>query len=319
MKNKFLKIILGLLAVLVLEVLFFSFSSSLGRKKIDKENESKIQIIQLKNEEERKKLNDEFEMNKYLAGGKDTYERIYNSQANDITDLLQKLTTEALPATWKSEIKVEEFTKFILLIQNQSNVQEFYANEIGKYLIPILNYGGQYLKNVAVFNDKHQSYLYFDEDALNQLSKNQTLSNKTIASIKNKGINFTKFNAIKIDYEDQLGHILINDVTISGVNHSISVPMMLDTGASITTISPEFAKQTGQEDLDAIKREKFSTSNGIIECPIVEREIIISSFDKKLSVAVCPQTDINLLGVNFFESMNYVIDAESKSIYVWSK
>lgn len=319
MKNKFFKIILGLLAVLVLEVLFFGFSSSSGRRNIDKKYESKTQIIQLKHEEEKKRLNDEFEMNKYLAGGKDAYERIYNNQTKNIIDLLQKLSAEALPSSWKSEIKVEEFTNFILLIQNPVSSGNFNVNEVGKYLIPILNYGGQYLKNIAVFNDKHQSYLYFDENALNELLKKQTLSNKTIDNIKNKGVNFTKYNAIKIDYEDQSGHILINDVIISGVNGSIIGTMMFDTGASMTTISPELAQQTGQEDLNAIKRESFSTANGTISCPIVEREIIIGGLDKKIPVAVCLQTDINLLGVNFFESMNYIIDTDSKSIYVWSK
>lgn len=319
MKNKFLKIILILLAVLILEVLFFCFSANSEYKKIDNEHETNIRLLQLNHEQEKKELNDEFEANKYLAGGKDAYERIYNSREKDIVDLLEKLSAEALPLSWKSEIKTEEFTNFILVIQNPIHSAEFEANEVGKYLIPILNYSKEYLKNIAVYNDKHQSYLYFNEDALNELLKNKILSNKTVINIKSNGKNFIKYNAIKIDYGDQLGHILINDAIISGNSNSAIVTMLFDTGASITTISSKLAQQTGMENLNLINKESFSTANGVVSCPIVEREIIIAGLNKKIQVAACPQTDISLLGVNFFESLNYLIDADSKSIYVWSK
>jgi predicted aspartyl protease len=94
---------------------------------------------------------------------------------------------------------------------------------------------------------------------------------------------------------------------------------MLDTGASMTVISLELAQKTGQEDLNKTERRSFSTAKGLLSCPIVGREIIIGSLDRKQSVAVNLEDNSNLLGVDFFESKGYIIDAASKSIYVWSK
>jgi len=318
MKNRLFKIIFILFIILLFELLLFFIINAYRRNKISKEYGLKIDVERLNHEKEKKELSDDFEKNKYLATGKNAYERIYNSREKDIMDLIQRLSLEALPPNWKSEVKVEEFTNVILLIQNPRDEKDISINELTKYLIPILTYGGQYLKNVAVFNRKHQSYLYFDEEALDELIRNQTLSEKTIADIKNKGTNFTRYNAIKIDYEEKFGHIFI-PVIVSGKYGSYECIMMLDTGASMTVISLELAQKTGQEDLNKVERRSFSTAKGLLSCPIVAREIIVGSLDRKQPVAVNVEDNSNLLGVDFFESKGYVIDADSKSIYVWSK
>jgi transcription elongation factor Elf1 len=94
---------------------------------------------------------------------------------------------------------------------------------------------------------------------------------------------------------------------------------MLDTGASMTVISLELAQKTGQENLNKVERRSFSTANGLLSCPIVGREIIVGNLDRKQLVAVNLKDNSNLLGIDFFESKGYIIDASSKSIYVWSK
>jgi len=318
MKNKLFKVLFILFVILLLELLTFFIINTYRCNEISKEYELKIDIERLNQEKEKKKLSDDFDKNKYLATGKNAYERIYNSRQKDIVDLIQKLSLEALPPNWKSEVKVEEFTNVILLIQNPRDEEDISVNEVAKYLIPILTYGGQYLKNVAVFNRKHQSYLYFDEEALGELIKNQTLSEKTVADIKNKGAGFTRYNAIKIDYEEKFGHIFI-PVIVSGEYGSVECFMMLDTGASMTVVSLELAKKTGHEDLNNMERRTFSTAKGLLSCPIVVREIIVGDLDKKQPVAVNLEDNSNLLGIDFFESKDYIIDAASKSIYVWSK
>jgi len=318
MKNKLFKIFLILFFILLFESLLFFIVAVYKQGKISKEYELKIKVEELNQEKEKKKLTDDFEKNKYMASGENVYERVYNSRAKDIVDLIQKLSAEALPPNWKSNVETEEFTNCILLIQNPTDREEANVDEVVKYLTPILTYGGEYLKNVVVFNKKHQSYLYFDGDALRELTITKTLSYKTISDIKNKGIKFTRYNAIRINYDEESGHIFV-PVTVSGESGSYECTMMLDTGASTTVISLELAQKTGREDLNQVERRSFSTAKGLLSCPIVRREIIVGSLDRKQDVAVNLEDNSNLLGVDFFESKDYIIDTTSKSIYVWSK
>jgi hypothetical protein len=51
----------------------------------------------------------------------------------------------------------------------------------------------------------------------------------------------------------------------------------------------------------------------------VQREVIVGDLYKKQTVAVNLEDDSNLLGVDFFESRDYVINIPSKCIYVWNK
>lgn len=312
------KIFIVLVAIFAVETgIYFIYKNSkishveqLYRQRMDTEsfNEGK----------EKKKLNDEFEKNKYLATGKDAYERIYNDKQQDITDLVQKLGLEAFPNSWNLEVKVEEFTNVILLIQVDKTNQEPTANEIAKYLEPMLASSGKYLKNVAVYNRKHQCYLFFDEYILGKIVKQQVLDDVSIAEIIRSGEDFTKYNAVKIEFQEQYGHMLI-PVIVAGDYGSNECTMMLDTGASMTVISLELAQKTGREDLNNVSRKSFSTAKGSMSCPIVEREIVVAGLDKKQKVAVNIEDDTNLLGVDFFEGKGYIIDNTSKCIYVWSK
>lgn len=318
MSTKYKKIFLILATLLLVEFIVYFVVKNYKKYQFEEQYSLKMDVENLNKEKEKKKLNDEFEQNKYLATGKDAFERIYNNKQKDIVDLIQKLSSEAFPNNWKLDVKVEEFTNIILLIQGDTNSSEPSPSEIAKYLIPVLNYSGQYLKNVAVYNKKHQCYLFFDEDVLAQLVKNQALSDSSVAEIERKGTNFIRYNAIKIDFVEKYGHILI-PVTVAGSDGSDECIMMLDTGASMTVISLELAQKTGREDLSKVSRKTFSTAKGLMSCPIVRREIVVSDLDKKQDVAVNTADDTNLLGVDFFESKGYIIDNSSKCIYVWSK
>ena len=318
MKNKFSKILVILLVILFLEIIVFFVLTNYQTNQLRNQLALKIEVEKLNQEKEKKKLGDEFEKNKYLATGKNAYERIYNNKQSDIVDLIQKLALEAFPNNWKTEIKVEEFTHFILLVQVDVKSEEPAIADIIKYLVSILDYSGGYLKNVSIYNKKHQCYLFFDEAALTELIKNQNLSNNTINGARTKGEGFLRYNAIKIDFQEEYGHIFI-PVTVSGEYGSCETIMMLDTGASMTVISSGLAQKTGYEDLNKISRRTFSTAKGLMSCPIVQREIVVGDLDKKQAVAVNLEDDSDLLGVDFFESREYIIDSTSKCIYVWNK
>ena len=97
--------------------------------------------------------------------------------------------------------------------------------------------------------------------------------------------------------------------------------MMLDTGASTTVISLEIGGKTSYkgEDLNNAEKRTFSTAMGLLECPIVERNVSIGGIDRKQPVAINVKDDTNLLGVDFFKDCNYIIDSKAKCIYVWNK
>ncbi len=318
MDRKILKTFLVLLLIAVVEIIIYyavivdKKTSTEARYKLD------VDAMKLNQEKDKKKLNDDFEKDKYFATGKDAYERIYNSKQNDLVDLIQKLASEAFPNNWRIEVKVEEFTNMILLVQVDTNTPEPDFADIVKYITPVINCSKKYLRNVAVYNRKHQCFLFFDEATLEELMKNHTLSNKTISDTKNKGVAFTRYNAIKIDFREENGHMFI-PVTVLGSDGSYELVMMLDTGASVTVISKELAQKTGHENLNNTPTKTFSTANGLMSCPIVQRELVVGDLDKKQSVAVnlSPSDDTNLLGVDFFESKGYIIDSSSKCIYVW--
>jgi predicted aspartyl protease len=318
MKNKNLKLLTILLIILFIEIIVFFTLTHYQTNQLKDQFTLKSEMEKLNQEKEKKKLLDEFDKNKYLATGTNAYERIYNNKQSDIVDLIQKLALEAFPNNWKMDVKVEEFTHFILLIQVDVKSNEPAVTDIIKYLIPVLDNSDGYLKNVAIYNEKHQCYLFFDENALNGLIKNKNLGTNAINEAKRKGEGFLRYNAIKIDFQEINGHIFI-PVIVVGEYGSCETIMMLDTGASMTVISLELAQKTGYEDLNNILRRTFSTANGLMTCPIVQREIVVGDLDKKQAVAVNLEDDSDLLGVDFFESREYIIDSTSKCIYVWTE
>jgi len=296
MKNRFLKILIILSVILFVEIIVFFVLTNYQTNQLRDQFILKSEMEKLNQEKEKKKILDEFEKNKYLATGKNAYERIYNNKQSDIVDLIQKLALEAFPNNWKTDVKVEEFTNFILLAQVDVKIEEPAVTDIIKYLVPILDYSGGYLKNVAIYNKKHQCYLFFDGDVLSKIVKNQNLSKNTINEARRMGEGFSRYNAIKIDFQVKNGHIFI-PVTVVGEYGSYDTIMMLDTGASMTVISLELAQKTGYEDLNEISRRTFSTAKGLMSCPIVQREVIVGDLYKKQTVAVNLEDDSNLLGV----------------------
>lgn len=318
MKNRLKLVSMILSAVLLLEVASFYILISWKKIALRNEYELKMKVRQLNYEKEKKKLNDEFEENKYLLSGKDAYERIYNRQEKDIANLIEELAKESFPNGWKYEVKVEEFTNFILLVQKVDGIDEPDVNEVKKFLIPIIAYANPYLRNAAVFDRKHRCCLFFDERALNELRVTKTLTERTAVDARIRAKTFTRFNSIKIEFQKGNGHIFV-PVIVSGEHGFYETVMMLDTGASMTVISLDLAQKTGREDLEKVERRTFNTAKGMTTCPIVERKISVGDMEKKQLVAVNLQENTNLLGVDFFESKGYVIDTNSNSIFVWSK
>lgn len=317
MSSKPLKVSIILIVILLTEIAGFYIWTANKKAKLKEEYELKIKVIEVKKAQEKKKLRDNFEQSKYLATGKNVYERIYNTQGQRIITLISRLSREVFPEDWKSEVKVEEFTNFILLIQPKTGRDKPSVNYVAKYIIPVVRYTYPYLKNIAVFDKNHKCYLYFDENAIEQLRVSNSLDSEIIAKVKRQGLIFTKFNSISIDFQQVKGHIFIPAI----VGGAYECLMMLDTGASMTVISQELAGRTSYEgeDLSNLETRTFSTAKGLMTCSIVKRNISIAGIDRELQVAVNVNDKLNLLGVDFFKGYNYTIDSGDNCIYIWSK
>lgn len=318
MENKKQKLLVILLIILFLEIIVIFAFTYYQINQLRDQFALKIEVEKINQEKEKNKFLDEFDKNKYMASGMNAYERIYNNKQSDIVDLIQNLALEAFPNKWKLDVKVEEFTNFILLAQVDVKSDEPAVTDIIKNLVPVLDYSDGYLKNVAIYNEKYQCYLYFDEKILNELKKNRNLGENAINEAMRKGEGFLRYNAVKIDFEEIKGHIFI-PVIVAGEDGVYETNMMLDTGASMTLISLELALETGHEDLNEVSHKTFSTAKGLLSCPIVQREIIVGDTYTKQSIAVNLEDDSNLLGIDFFESREYIIDNSSKCIYIWNK
>lgn len=318
MKNKFKIAFFILVAVFLCEaiVVWTEFDE---RKKTMKEKHARDSQVKLLNKEKEKKLIlDDFEKKRYATTGENVYERAYNKQEQTIEDLLLSLAIESFPSGWECKIKVEEFTNFILLVQVSDRDDVPDVEEASKYLIPIVRYGSPYLKDVAVYDRQHKCFLFFSEKHLKELAEAGRLADLSIHEIESDGVKFARYNSIKVDFKKINGHIIL-PVTITGDVGVYEVSMMLDTGASMSVISLELAQKTGREDLNNAPRKSFSTAKGSMTCPIVIRTVSAGGIDVGKPVAVNLEDDANLLGIDFFEDKEYLIDAKADAIYIWNK
>jgi len=260
----------------------------------------------------------EYERKKYQATGKTVYDRIFNEPSQSIIELIQKITKESIPNNWHVEVKVEEFTHFILIICLPHNAQRVPVTTITSYLSPLLKYCSSYLTDVAVFDRTHKAYLFFDKDTLQNLKNAKTLTPKLIESITQQGKSFTRFNSVTLQCENHESHLFL-PVEVGGYGGLVSCYMLFDTGASITTVSKDVAIRTGYENLVTAPQKSFNTANGWMSCPIVSRVVNIGGFRKEIEVAVNQNDELSLLGMNYFKGMEYIVDFQNSCIYIWEK
>ena len=164
MKVRKILIILLLVALVVwgIQSLYILYSNASAPSQIERQAETdrRMQRVEFQNRE--RKLNNEYSQKKYLATGKTVFDRIFNTKDLTLVELIQRMAAEAFPKNWNCDVRVEEFTKLILLVYLPNNLDRIRAGEIASYIIPIVKYCSWCLSDVAVFDSKHKSYLFFD-------------------------------------------------------------------------------------------------------------------------------------------------------------
>ena len=274
--------------------------------------------IEVERRQKLRELEQDYERKKYLATGETVLDRIFNTQGQSIVDLVKRISNEALPAGWSCDVRVEEFTHFILLIYLPRNSQQSSFDQIKVQLQPIMKYCSWCLSDVAVFDNRHKSYIFFDKSMLQQLNSGQPLTRSMAELAAQQGSAFTRFNSVTVECEKHESHLLL-PIEISGPNGVVSSRALLDTGASTTMLSSEIIAETGRDNIQAAQRRMFSTANGTISCPIVRREVNIGGVRRIIEVAVNQQDALALVGMNYFEGMDYIIDFSQSTVYMWEK
>jgi predicted aspartyl protease len=174
--------------------------------------------------------------------------------------------------------------------------------------------------------------MFFDEETLEYIEKYGSLSPQKqpnsrfvhllgsgmAESISALGKSFNMFNSTKIQCETYESHLIV-PFEVSGASGTVSSRALLDTGASTTMISSELINMTGSADLVYAPQRSFNTANGYLRCPVINRSIGIGDMKRNIEVAVNNTDNMNLLGMNFFEGFEYIIDAGDACIYVWKK
>jgi len=213
--KKLLKTLLILLGILAAEYIAVSVWIYSKESALQKQHVIDVDRMRIRHEMEKKNLDDEFHKNRYLATGADSYQRIYNTKEQSITDLIERLAEESFPDQWKCEVKVDEFMNFLLMVQTSVNDSdnlkdnEYNFQKLIEYIRPVMTYTANILKNICMFDSKHKCYLFFDEKALGELYAINTLTQSTLSDIKHKGVLFTRYNSVKIDCKQQNGHIFV--------------------------------------------------------------------------------------------------------------
>ena len=99
-----------------------------SRLKAQAEGERRALRIQFREKERR--LNDEYRAKKYLATGQTVYDRIFNTPEQTLPELIERTALESVPNGWDCEVRVEEFSHFILLIYLPANAPSVEASDV---------------------------------------------------------------------------------------------------------------------------------------------------------------------------------------------
>lgn len=285
---------------------------------IKRQAESDRKESLLKFQKTKLKLNNDYTRKKYLATGKTVYDRIYNTQNQTIVELIQRVAAESLPKYWNCEVKVEEFKHFALLVYIPHNMTRVEAVEIASYLVPVVKYCGWCLTDVAVFDSVHKSYLFFDNDTLKHIEKEESITGSLLEKVKEQGESFKRFNSTTVQCQKYEQHLLL-PLKISGSGGVATCIALFDSGASLTTLTSSIISQTGEDNLAIVPKRSFNTANGWMSCPVVRRTVNIGGFRKDIEVAVNQRDEINLLGMNYFKGIKYIVDSQNACIYIWEE
>lgn len=97
------------------------------------------------------------------------------------------------------------------------------------------------------------------------------------------------------------------------INGRVTVPMLLDTGASDVVITHETARMLGLTDRDVIEHRTYSTANGLVQQPVVRFHTVKvgEATAHLVQGSISPTMEIGLLGTSFLRQFEYTISGRT--------
>ena len=96
------------------------------------------------------------------------------------------------------------------------------------------------------------------------------------------------------------------------LNRQVSVPLMLDTGATYTVLTRQTADQLGVKGLDRLPKQSFLTPGGPIQSPVTTLKSIrvgtVEARDVAVAIDVEEHLPIGLLGMTFMRHFKVTVD-----------
>lgn len=96
------------------------------------------------------------------------------------------------------------------------------------------------------------------------------------------------------------------------LNRTVSVPLMLDTGASYTVLTRQTAHDLGISGLERLSKQRFLTPGGPIQAPVTTLKSIrvgsVEVQDVTVAIDLAGHLDIGLLGMTFLRHFKVTVD-----------
>ncbi len=121
---------------------------------------------------------------------------------------------------------------------------------------------------------------------------------------------------VPVPVERMGDHYIVSAV----INNQESVKLIIDTGATLTILSPKVARNLGLRLDDVMQYKEFSTANGVVKAPIITLESlkIQNHFVSELQVGILPSFSNSafsgLLGMNFLSQFTFFIDQKNSTL-----
>ncbi|MGH7030676.1 MAG: retropepsin-like aspartic protease family protein [Stellaceae bacterium] len=113
---------------------------------------------------------------------------------------------------------------------------------------------------------------------------------------------------------DRAGHVIINAVV-----NGAPMRMLVDTGASLVTLTPADARAVGINPGELAFNRRASTANGVVRmAPVTLREIRIGQLSiGEVRAAVIEHLDVSLLGMSFLSRLRSCEMRDGKLTITW--
>ena len=102
------------------------------------------------------------------------------------------------------------------------------------------------------------------------------------------------------------------------LNRRLTVPMLLDTGADITVVTKQVAKELRLSSLDHLPKVEFKTAGGAVRFPIATLQSLrvgtAEAHDVDVAIDIDGHMPVGLLGMTFLRHFKVIVDQQQGQV-----